>query len=67
MVDKSRGYNLPKVLCIRGKARKVTEYEGCCQIKYTKNLVVHEGSNVSNDTEPEEGRMQGGHIIEATD
>ena len=36
MVDKSGGYNLPKALCIRGKAHKVTEYEGCCRIKPNK-------------------------------
>ena len=36
MVDKSGGYNLPEVLCIRGKARKVTKYEGCCRIKPNK-------------------------------
>ena len=33
MVDKRGGYNLPKVLCIRGKSHKVTEYEGCYKIK----------------------------------
>ena len=32
----SRGYNLPKALCIRGKAHKVIEYEGRCQIKSNK-------------------------------
>ena len=32
----SRGYNLPKALCIRGKAHKIIEYEGRCQIKSNK-------------------------------
>ena len=67
MVYESGGYHLPKALCIRGKAHKVIEYEGCCQIKSTKDLVVHEGSDVSNRTQPEEERMQGGQIIEVTD
>ena len=54
MVEKSRGYNLPKALCIRGKAHKVIEYEGRCQINPTKDLVVHKGSGVSIDTQLEE-------------
>ena len=28
----SRGYNLPKALCIRGRTHKVIEYEGHCRI-----------------------------------
>ena len=67
MVDESGGYNLPKAMCIRGKAHKVIEYEGRCQIKSTKDLVVHEGSDVSNGTQPEEERMQEGQVIETTD
>ena len=67
MFDKNGGYSLPKALCIRGKVHKVIEYEGCCRIKSTKDLVVHKGSDVSNGTQPEEERMQGGQIIEATD
>ena len=34
--SQSRGYNLPKALCIRGKAHKVIDYEGRCQIKSNK-------------------------------
>ena len=61
MVDKRGGYNLPKALCIRGKAHKVIENEGRCQIKSNK------GSDVSIGTQPEEERMQGDKIIETTD
>ena len=32
----SRGYNLPKALCDRGKAHKLIEYEGCCRINSNK-------------------------------
>ena len=32
----SRGYNLPKTLCIRGKAHKVIQYEGHGRIKSDK-------------------------------
>ena len=33
----------------------------------TKGLVVHKGSDVSINTQPEEERMQGDQIIETTD
>ena len=33
---KSRGYDLPKALSIRGKAHKLIEYEGRCRIKSNK-------------------------------
>ena len=59
MVEKSRGYNLPKALCIRGKAHKVIEYEGHCQINPTKDLVVHKGFDVSIGTQPEEEECMG--------
>ena len=32
----------------------------------TKDLVVHEGSDMSNDTQSEDQRMQGDQIIETT-
>ena len=35
----SRWYNLPKALCIQGKAHKVIEYEGQCRIKSIKGSV----------------------------
>ena len=34
--SQSRGYNLPKALCIRGKAHRLIEYEGRCRIKSNK-------------------------------
>ena len=34
--SQSRGYNLPKALCIRGKAHKLIEYEGRCRMKSEK-------------------------------
>ena len=34
--SESRGYNLPKALYTHGKAHKVIEYEGHCQIKSNK-------------------------------
>ena len=33
MVDKRKGYNLTKALCIRGKSHKLIEYEGRCRMK----------------------------------
>ena len=40
--SQSRGYNLPKALCIRGKAHKVIVYEGRCRIE------PHKGSGGSH-------------------
>ena len=67
MGDKRRGYNLPKALYTRGKAHKVTKYEGHSRIKPSKDLVVPKGSDVSIGTQPEGERMQGDQIIETTD
>ena len=36
MVDKRRGHNLPKAICIREKTHKVIEYEGHRRIKSSK-------------------------------
>ena len=62
----SRGYNVPKALCIRGRCHKVIEYEGHCQTKSNKVLMVHKGSDVSIGTQPEEESMQRPWIIETT-
>ena len=63
---KTRGYNLLKALCIRERTSKVIEYEGRCRIKSNKVLMVHKGSDVSIDTQPEEESMQTPWIIEIT-
>ena len=67
MVDKSRGYNLPKALCILGKAHKLIEYEGRCRIKSNKVLMVHKESDVSIGSQPEKESMQRHWIIETTE
>ena len=66
-VRQSRGYNLPKALCIREKTHKVIEYEGRCRIKSNKAMMVHKGSDVSIGTQPEEESMQRHWIIETID
>jgi hypothetical protein len=68
MVDKSRGYNLPKALCIRGRTHKIFECEGHCQIIiHQMDLAVHKGFDVSIATQPEEERMQRHRIIETSE
>ena len=67
MVEKAEDTIYQKALCIQGKAHKVIEYAGCYLINPTKDLVVHKGSDVSIGTQPEEERMQGGHILETSD
>ena len=68
MVDKNRGYNLPKALCIRERNSR-----GFCIRRTlsdditTKDPMVHSGAEVSIGTQPEEEGMQGDQIIETTD
>ena len=50
---------LPRALCIQGKAHKVIEYEGRCQINPTKDLMVHKGSDTSIGTQLEEEERKG--------
>ena len=64
--SQSRGYNLPKASCIRGKTHKVIEYEGRRGIKSNKVMMVHKGSDVSIGTQQEEESMQRPWIIETT-
>ena len=63
----SRGYNLPKALCIRGKAHKVIEYEGRCQIKSNKGSGGPQGIWREHRYSTRGRRMQGDQIIEITD
>ena len=64
MVDKSRGYNLPKALCIRERTSR-----GFCIRRTlsddisTKDPTVHSGADVSIGTQPEEERMQRQQIM----
>ena len=63
----SRGYNLPKALCIRGNAHKVIEYEGRCQIKPNKGSGGPQGIRREYRYSTRGRRMQGDQIIETTD
>ena len=68
MVDKNRGYNLPKALCIRERTSR-----GFCIRRTllddisTKDPTVHSEADVSIDTQLEEETMRRHWIIEATD
>ena len=68
MVDKNRGYNLPKALCIRERTSR-----GFCIRRTlsddisTKDPTVHSETDVSIGTQPEEETMRRHWIIEATD
>ena len=63
MVDKRRGYNLPKALCIREELTRLLNMRALLDNNATKDLVVHKGSDVSIIVQPEEV-MQEHHIIE---
>ena len=69
MVDKSRGYDLPKALGIRERTSR-----GFCIRRTmsddisTNDPMVHSGADVSIGTQPEEEIMRKRHwIIEAND
>ena len=64
MVDKTRGYNLLKALCIkeRGFCIRRTLSDDIS----TKDPTVHSEADVSIGTQPEEETMQMHWIIEAT-
>ena len=65
MVEKSRGYNLPKALCIReGTSRGFCIRRTLSDDISTKVPTVHSGADASIGTQPEEERMQGDHMIE---
>ena len=67
MGDKTRGYNLPKALCIRERIS-----QGFCIRRTlsddisTKVPTVHSETDVSIGTQPEEETMRRHWIIEAT-
>ena len=63
MVDKRRGCNLPKALCIREELTRWLNMRALSDNNPTKDLVVHKGSDVSINVQPEEV-MQGLQIIE---
>ena len=62
----SRGYNLPKALCIRGRIQGFDMSERSDN-NPQKDLADRNESGVSIDTQLEEGIIKGEHIIETTD
>ena len=59
----NQGTGFTKGIMYQGKNFQVIEYEGRCQIKSNKVLMVHKGSDVSIDTQPKEESMQRPWII----
>ena len=68
MGDKTRGYNLPKALCIReGTSRGFCIRRTLSDDISINDPTVHSGADVSIGTQPEEETMRRHWIIEATD
>ena len=65
MADKSRCYNVPKALCIRGRTRGFENMLERSDNNPQKNLADHKESDVSIDTQPEEEGMQMQQVMEA--
>ena len=58
MVDKSRGYNLPKALCIRGRTQGFENMQERSDNNPPNDLVDRKESDVSIYVQPEEEIMQ---------
>ena len=64
MADKSRGYNLPKALCIRGRTQGFENMQERLDNNPPNDLADRQESDVSIYVQPEEEIMQRHRIIE---
>jgi hypothetical protein len=67
MVDKNRGYTLPKALCIRGRTKGFENMQERSDNNPPKDLADRIRADVSIGTQSEEEGMQRHQIIETSE
>ena len=68
MVDKRKGYNLTKALCIgEGLTRWLIIKDTVGYNNPTVDMAIHSGAEVSIDTQSEEERMQMQQIMDSSE